>query len=621
MSSEVVTLVLEAPVAQPARVWRRLWDLAWNAVAVRRHPACEAFAGEYFEDLLPDQQSVLMHCDDGALRWQFSDFGGAFSAQIGVLAHWFEIGLAREFAAVHRAVEAAGGRVAAREIPRIEAVLRSGVALERRTRGRPMLLARERLWPLFLEGDAVSIEGLDDPTDDERARASQLYAQDATEDPIHANALRSSSSTIREREDFDRNLLLRHADRLETAAREHASTDGALVDAVVCAAANDRDREAAQVWLEKHLALARATDGREALSARMEDEREPVRQLASGTLARAAKSAKGSEKDGVAQWIMRALESSDAVVVEHALSVELEAKRVSDAMLAAALGHEALLRSSKSAGEGLWRWIAARDPRTAGAESLALVERATRVLLASPARAAVDAWLVIDRRSGMTSVERCALHAALREPFASGQGSWRLLWLVLSWNDASSLGLREDDALSWIAATQHEAQAREGAAARTALWAAWMRASSDAATPAIRRALREACVRGWSDADEAFAALVRGEFVVECQQFALRAKTPKLRDQGSRAIVELCVCAVEQRRSQQPDVARLEALHRTVIAVLQTTADRWTREPTRLPGCDPCAEAFAELARAWEAGAPDAAAVARALGASIDVRG
>lgn len=483
-----------------------------------------------------------------------------------------------------------------------------------------MLLARGRLWPLFLEGDAVSIEGLDDPTDDERARASQLYAQDATEDPIHASALRWSASTIRERDAFDRTLLLRHADRLETAARERANTDGGLVDAIVCAAANDGDREAAQVWLEKHLALARATDGREALSARIEDERRPVRQLAAGTLARAAKSAKGSEKDGVARWVLCALASSDAVVVEHALSVELEAKRVSDAMLAAALGHEALLRGSKSAGEGLWRWIAARDPRTAGAETLALVERATRILLASRARAAVDAWLVIDRRSGVTAIERCALHAALREPFAPGQGAWRLLWLVLSWNDAASLGLREDDALSWIAATQSEAQAREGAAARAALWAAWMRASSDAATPAIRGALREACVRVWSDADEAFAEVVRGEFVVECQQFALRA-TPTLRERGVRAIVELCVCAIEQRGSQQPDVARLEALHRTVIAVLQTTADRWAREPARLPGCDPCAEAFAELAREWEATAPDAAVAARALGASIDVRG
>lgn len=626
MSSEVVTLLLDAPVRQPARVWRQLWDLAWRAVAIDRYPACRAFAREYFEDLLPDQQSVLMGCDERELRWQFSDFGGAFSPQIGVLARWFELGLASEYAAVHRAVEAAGGAVAWRHARTVADVLRPTAPIAERTRGRPMLLARDRLSPLSLEGEVVSIAGLTDCSAEERARAAQLWASDRTDDPIERQFAHTSAraSVIAEREAFDRKRLLRHAEQLEARARERGASDEALLDAIVSAAADERDRDGARVWLEKHLALARALPGREALSARLTDAEPAVRQLAAATLAHAAKSARSSEKDGVPVWIARALASEDPVIVEHALSVELDSKRTSDALIAAALAHEALLQRSISAGEGLVAWIAARDPKTASAATLALIERATLTMLGAPGRAALDRWLVLDGRTPPTATRRHALHAALRTPLSPGQSPWRLAWLSCAWSEAASVGVHEREALAWIADARIAASALDGAAARSALWRAWMRvaeADAQASTREIRAALLAASPLGSHEGDEALSTAIHEDFVNACGNAVHHARDHHERARVSGAIVALCVHAIEARAARPPHPTLLSSLHRAIIAALERTADRWAAEPRRLAGCDRCAAALESLARAWEPSSPEAAALARTLAANTDVRG
>lgn len=623
MSSEIVTLVLDAPVSQPARVWRQLWDLAWEAVALRRFPACEAYVSEYFEDLLPDQRSVLMHCDERELQWRFSDFGGAFSAQIGVLAHWFELGLASEYAAVHRVVDAAGGAVAWRRAARIETVLRSLAPLAQRTRGRPMLLTRGRLWPIDLEDDALSIRALTDATDDERSRAAQCWANDQTEDPVHQRFVAASQSSKHQadRAAFDRTLLLRHADRLEATARASNDDERAVLDAIVDAAGDERDCDAASVWLEKHLALARRDDGREALTARLDDERPAVRQLAAATLARAATSAKSSEKAAHPLWIARALASADPVVLEHALSVELDAKRVSDALIAAALAHEAILQRSAAAGEGLARWITAREPRSAGPESLALIERATTLLLLSAGRSALESWLVMDERAPLSATRRRALHAALRTPLAPGQEPWRLAWLARGWSDRASLGLDEHDALRWIDQAQRSARTPEGHRARGALWDAFVHSSHESLSAPVRAALGEASVQRWSDADEALSEAIREDFVHACGSAMHHARGALERARVASEITALCVLAIERLGAQPANIAQLESLHRTVIAALGRTADRWASPPRRLDGCDRCAAALEALAVAWEPSDPVASARARTLAASTDVQG
>lgn len=618
-------LALAAPVSEPERVWRRLWDLSWRAVSIERDPVASAFTREYFEDLLPDHESHLMGVAKDRLEWMFWDFGGAFSRQIGPLAHWFEIGLARQYRAVLREIESAGGRLVPSALPDIDRVLRRSESLDAETRVRPMLVARGSLWSIFREHDGtLTISGLDAPTDEERASAARLWSSDETEDPIHLAGQRWASHNRTDRREFEHEWQLRRVTELDRTLRASNETPDALLDAMLCAVDDPRVRDEATVLLERNVSIARSEAGLGRVAIRITDERLAVRAAAVAMLERVAKSATSAQKGALVELYVRVFETKDPRSIERVLSIEVEAKRVSNELLAAALANQAIVASSAVAATGLQQWLDARMSiaKLSGGESeetLALVRSAVRLLLRSPSRVQFAAALFAEPGRRLKPIETLARHTALSEPLREAEWPWRLEWALRHWSDATSLGTTERDADAWIADALAQLR-RESNAWFGSLVATWIDGGRAKSAAHIEQAWRSGLVGLLVDVDPVVAARASEALLEACRKRANKRAEPAQRLREFGAVSSLGRDVIARLRNDTHRPAAALAACEAVVGAMELIAVPAIERSVADAGARETIADLQSMADAWEQRGVVEATALRALGERMAAR-